>query len=484
MGSQQTEQRAQVLPAASGSTATVRLHRSNILAFFRAFDSFLVIGTLWVSLFLVGVSWNNSYTWLGIVAITAFVYFTESNEVYHLWRGFSTPALANRLLLAWLGTSIVLLIVALILGLIVNVNLTAILSWLVITPVVIIFCHWLRRKFLALFRRQTAQRRIAIVGATPLGQRLTTAIQNLPWMGYQIQGYYDDRQPSGDPLRRLDDNVMRVEGTLANLQTAARNGEVDMIFITLPMAAERRVRKLVHELADTTVSAYIIPDVFGFDLLHSRLTAFQGIPAVSIYDSPLADQGLNKRLFDIICTLGILALAAIPMLFVAIGVKLDSPGPILFKQTRYGVGGEKIKVWKFRSMKVCEDDGQVIQATRNDPRITRFGAMLRRTSLDELPQLFNVLEGSMSLVGPRPHAVSHNEFYRAQIQGYMLRHKVKPGITGLAQISGFRGETETMDKMVGRIAYDLDYIRNWSLALDIKILFLTVFRGFVGQSAY
>ena len=244
------------------------------------------------------------------------------------------------------------------------------------------------------------------------------------------------------------------------------------------------IAKGLNEVGIQMGAAYIIPDVFGFDLLHSRLTAFQGIPAVSIYDSPLADQGLNKRLFDIICTLGILALAAIPMLIVAIGVKLDSPGPILFKQARYGVGGEKIKVWKFRSMKVCEDDGQVIQATRNDPRITRFGAMLRRTSLDELPQLFNVLEGSMSLVGPRPHAVSHNEFYRAQIQGYMLRHKVKPGITGLAQISGFRGETETMDKMVGRIAYDLDYIRNWSLALDIKILFLTAFRGFVGQSAY
>jgi putative colanic acid biosynthesis UDP-glucose lipid carrier transferase len=257
-----------------------------------------------------------------------------------------------------------------------------------------------------------------------------------------------------------------------------------MVFITLPMAAERRVRELVQDLADTTVSAYLIPDVFSFDLLHSRLTGIQGIPAVSIYDSPLADQAWTKRAFDLCASLAILAIVAIPMIAIAIGVKMDSRGPVFFKQTRYGVRGEKIKVWKFRSMKVCEDGERVPQATRDDPRITPFGAMLRRTSLDELPQLFNVLGGSMSLIGPRPHAVAHNEFYRNHIQGYMLRHKVKPGITGLAQVNGFRGETETMDKMVGRIAYDLEYIRNWSVWLDIKILWWTAFRGFVGQQAY
>lgn len=484
MGSQQTEQRARALPVASGSTATVRLHRSNILAFFRAFDSFLVAATLWAALTFSGVGWSDSYTWLAVVAITAFVFFTESNEVYHLWRGFSTPSLARRLLIAWLGTAAVVLSVALVLGLLVSVHLQAVVTWLALTPGIIIGCHWLRRTLLARVRQHSSPRRIAIVGATPLGKRVTQAIHNLPWMGYRIQGYYDDRQPCDDGTRRLQDDELPVCGGLEQLQQAARDGELDMVFITLPMAAEKRVRQLINQLADTTVSAYLIPDVFSFDLLHSRLTAFQGIPAVSIYDSPLADQAWTKRLFDVICTVGILVLAAIPMALVALAVKLDSPGPVFFKQTRYGVGGERIRVWKFRSMTVCEDGPDVPQATRQDPRITRIGGFLRRTSLDELPQLFNVLAGTMSLVGPRPHAVAHNEFYRAHIQGYMLRHKVKPGITGLAQINGFRGETETMDKMVGRIAYDLEYIRSWSVWLDLRILFLTVFKGFGGKHVY
>ncbi|MGL5310242.1 MAG: exopolysaccharide biosynthesis glycosyltransferase VpsL, partial [Plesiomonas shigelloides] len=172
------------------------------------------------------------------------------------------------------------------------------------------------------------------------------------------------------------------------------------------------------------------------------------------------------------------------LLFVAIGVKLSSPGPVLFKQDRYGLGGKCIKVWKFRSMKVMENSDKVVQATRNDPRVTRFGAFIRRTSLDELPQFFNVLQGSMSIVGPRPHAVAHNEEYRAIVNRYMVRHMVKPGITGLAQINGFRGETDTVDKMEMRVKYDLRYIQTWSLALDIKIIFLTIFKGFVGETAY
>lgn len=484
MGSQQKQQKATVLPPASGTTASIRLHRSNILAFFRAFDSLLVILSLWGILQFWGTPWSHTYTWLGVLAIIAFVFFAESNEVYHLWQGFSTPALAHRLTLAWAGTAMVLGVFAVTMELIASINIRAVALWLTVVPIAIIGCHWLRRLVLARFRLQSAQRRIGIVGATSLSQRVTTAIRNLPWMGYQIAGYYDDRLLAEDRSRRLDNDQVPVSGNLEQLKQAARNGDIDMVFITLPMAAESRVRELVHDLADTTVSAYLIPDIFSFDLLHSRLTGIQGIPAVSIYDSPLADQAWTKRLFDLFGSLAILAILAIPMLAIAAGVKLSSRGPVFFKQTRYGVRGEKIKVWKFRSMSVCEDGPDVPQARRGDPRITPFGAILRRTSLDELPQLFNVLGGSMSLIGPRPHAVAHNEFYRNHIQGYMLRHKVKPGITGLAQVNGFRGETETMDKMVGRIAYDLEYIRNWSLWLDIKILWWTAFRGFVGQQAY
>ena len=212
---------------------------------------------------------------------------------------------------------------------------------------------------------------------------------------------------------------------------------------------------------------------------------YHGITAVSIFDSPFA--GLDsflKRMEDIVLSLLILIFISIPMLFIAIGVKITSKGPIIFKQDRYGMDGNKITVWKFRSMTVTENGGSVTQATKGDSRITPFGSFLRKTSLDELPQFFNALGGGMSIVGPRPHAVAHNEEYRTQIQGYMLRHKMKPGITGLAQINGFRGETDTLDKMEGRVRYDLMYIQNWTLWLDLKIVFLTVFKGFISKNAY
>ena len=172
------------------------------------------------------------------------------------------------------------------------------------------------------------------------------------------------------------------------------------------------------------------------------------------------------------------------MLLVALGVKLTSPGPVIFKQRRYGLDGQEIYVYKFRSMRVCEDGAIIQQAGRSDPRTTRFGAFIRRTSLDELPQFINVLQGRMSVVGPRPHAVAHNEQYRKLISGYMLRHKVKPGITGWAQVNGLRGETETLDKMRARVQYDIDYMRNWSLVFDLMIIGKTLLVVWRDQNAY
>jgi putative colanic acid biosynthesis UDP-glucose lipid carrier transferase len=463
----------------------IRLHHSKILALFRALDSCLVLFLLWFTLGLSHLEWTNSYTLLGLGAVVIFGFFAESNEVYYLWRGHSTASLASRLMVAWAGTAAAVMFAALTLYSFKDLNLQAVFFWLISTPVVIVGLHWARRVLLAKLRSKPAEpRRVAIVGATKLGSRLVKSMNGMPWLGYRIVGYYDDRIENGDASRRLVGQDLQVNGGLEQLYADTRDGKVDIVFITLPMRAEQRMQSLITRLADTTVSAYLIPDIYCFDLLHSRLTCIQGIPALSIYDSPMVDNGWAKRLEDIILGLGILAVLALPMLIVALGVKMSSPGPVFFKQTRYGMRGERIKVWKFRSMTVCEDGENVAQAKREDPRITPFGGFLRRTSLDELPQLFNVLSGSMSIVGPRPHAVSHNEFYRGQIKGYMLRHKVKPGITGLAQINGFRGETETLDKMSGRIAYDLEYIRNWSLLLDIKILWGTIFKGFVGQHAY
>ncbi|MES1163086.1 MAG: exopolysaccharide biosynthesis polyprenyl glycosylphosphotransferase, partial [Rhizobacter sp.] len=210
-----------------------------------------------------------------------------------------------------------------------------------------------------------------------------------------------------------------------------------------------------------------------------------GLPVVGICETPFTGtNSLVKRVSDIVLASVILVLIAPVLLVIAIGVKLSSPGPVIFKQRRNGLDGGEITVWKFRSMTTQDNGDSVPQATRDDPRITRFGAFIRRTSLDELPQFFNVLQGRMSIVGPRPHAVAHNEQYRALIKAYMVRHKVKPGITGWAQVNGHRGETDTIEKMQARVEYDLEYLRNWSLGLDLQIIARTVRLVFFDRHAY
>ncbi|EOF4676142.1 undecaprenyl-phosphate glucose phosphotransferase, partial [Klebsiella pneumoniae] len=274
-------------------------------------------------------------------------------------------------------------------------------------------------------------------------------------------------------------------GTLSELVEDARSGKIDRIYIAMSMKDETRLRDIISQLTDTTCSVLLIPDVFTFNILQSRTEEINGVPVVPLFDTPL--NGINmvfKRIEDVVVSSIILLLISPVLCIIAVIVKVTSPGPVIFRQIRYGMDGKPIRVWKFRSMTVMENDTKVIQATKNDVRVTKVGKFLRRTSLDELPQFFNVLFGQMSVVGPRPHAVSHNEQYRSLIQGYMLRHKVKPGITGLAQINGWRGETDTLEKMEKRIEYDLMYIRSWSVWLDLKIIFLTVFKGFVNKSAY
>jgi putative colanic acid biosysnthesis UDP-glucose lipid carrier transferase len=251
------------------------------------------------------------------------------------------------------------------------------------------------------------------------------------------------------------------------------------------MRAENRIRGVLEQLSDTTASVYIVPDFFVFQLLFSRWSDLFGLPVVSVFESPIYGiDGLAKQISDFVLGCLCLLLAAVPMAVIALAIRLTSRGPAFFRQSRYGLDGREIRIWKFRTMSVCEDGENAVQAKRDDPRVTWLGAILRRTSLDELPQLFNVLAGNMSLVGPRPHASAQNEEYRTQIAGYMLRHKVKPGITGLAQVSGWRGGTESPEDMRNRIECDLRYIREWSLWLDITILFRTIFVVLSAKNAY
>ena len=353
-----------------------------------------------------------------------------------------------------------------------------VLAWFAVTPFALLASQMLARRILRFMVAQGGRRHAIIVGANPLGHELFNRIDHDAYLGINVVGFFDDR----DHARLPAATEGMLLGQMDDVQPYVSKHNVDLVYISLPMLPQPRVLKLLDALRDSTASVYFVPDMFMFDLINARFDHVNGVPVVSIRDTPFFGvRGLLKRFSDIVLSSLILLLILPLMAVIAVGVKLSSPGPVLFKQRRYGLDGEEIKVFKFRSMTVSEDGERVVQAKRNDQRVTRFGKFLRKTSLDELPQFINVLQGRMSVVGPRPHAVSHNEMYRKIIKGYMIRHKVKPGITGWAQVNGLRGETDTQDKMAARIEYDLEYIRNWSLLLDLWIILRTTKVVFVSD---
>lgn len=351
------------------------------------------------------------------------------------------------------------------------------LMWLYLIPLATVFV--IRLIFFRRLRGRVI--RIAIVGLTPAGLAAEKELlREYSWEKIDL-AFYDDRDETR--FGYLTQSPYR--GKVEALLDKARKGELDEIYIALPMAAVQRIRYFLAMMSDTTVETYIVPDLYSYSTHTTQVRMIGNMQAVSILSSPFDGGGaIIKRAEDLILGAIITLLISPLLIAVAIGVKLTSRGPVIFKQDRYGLSGQKIMVYKFRSMSVMENADVVTQATKNDPRVTKFGAFLRRTSLDELPQFINVLQGRMSIVGPRPHAVAHNEEYRRLVDNYMIRHKVKPGITGLAQVNGFRGEIDTLDKMERRVDYDIAYIQNWSLWLDLKIIFNTVFKGFSGENAY
>jgi putative colanic acid biosysnthesis UDP-glucose lipid carrier transferase len=357
-----------------------------------------------------------------------------------------------------------------------------IVNWLWIGPVTQVAGHLLFRAATPLiFKLQGKRRQAIIVGMNEQGLELAKRITSSPYNNIDLVGFFDDR--TADRLPQAE--KWSVIGDLSSLSKYAKERRVELIYLSLPMATQPRILNVLDDLRDTTASVYFVPDLFVTDLIQGRMDQVCSMPVVSVCETPFTGtNGLIKRGSDIVLSLLILLLISPLLAAIALAVKLTSPGPIIFKQRRYGLNGEDIVVYKFRSMTVCEDGGNIQQAQKNDKRVTRIGGFLRKSSLDELPQFVNVLQGRMSIVGPRPHAVAHNELYRKLIKGYMVRHKVKPGITGWAQVNGLRGETETLDKMQARIEYDLDYLRNWSLSLDLKIIFLTVAVVFKDQYAY
>lgn len=447
-------------------------------------DAVSIVLGLWVL-----VTWypdlnSKSTIVIGLVSIGVFMIAAEIAGLYRDWRGISFSREAFIATAAWGLAVIGLLSLGRFTEYSTELSLRAISFWTGITYLFILGLRNQARMFGRwVSNSKSLNRGFAVVGINNLGIELTRNIRNQPELGLRFVGFFDDR-----PHKRTTELPEELNSRLGDSQSLleqARSGQIQVVFVTLPMRAEERIRDIVSRLADTTASVYIVPDLFVFQLLHSRWTDIQGIPVVSIYENPLYGvDGLVKRLCDVaLATIGLLVLA-LPLLAIAAAIKLTSRGPVFFKQRRYGLDSREILVWKFRSMKVQENGPQVVQAQKNDPRLTLIGGFLRKTSLDELPQLFNVLGGSMSLVGPRPHASAHNEYYRKQIDGYMLRHKVKPGITGLAQVNGCRGETEQLEKMERRVHFDHKYIREWSLWLDLQILWKTFAVVLSRQNAY
>ena len=352
-----------------------------------------------------------------------------------------------------------------------------ILSWFALTPIALALAnYWGARTAV---RARSARHRYIIIGTNEVGVELARRTAQSASTG-RFMGFFDFRSADRVPEHARD----QLAGKCSDVAAFVRRHAINAIYIALPMFKAPRIDEMLNEFRDTTASIYFVQDILSFDLVQARCGEINGMPILSVCDTPF--YGMNavkKRTIDLLLASIALLVAWPVMLAAAIAVLMSSPGPILFKQRRYGLNGEEILVFKFRSMSVCEDGPVVTQAMKEDCRITPVGAFLRRTSLDELPQLFNVFDGTMSFVGPRPHAVAHNERYRKLISGYMIRHKIRPGITGWAQVNGLRGETKTIEHMRLRVQHDLDYLRNWSLWLDVKILLKTAFIVFCGRNA-
>ena len=462
----------------------IRPHQSKLSWIHRIIDVCIIFFSLSLSCWVYGVTWKEEYYLASLISVSLMVIFSAQNDLYRSWRVYGFLKEVFQLSIVWTYVAIGLLLIAFMTKTTEDYSRLAISTWLIFAPLLMALSRLIIRNILYSARMKGWNTRsAAIIGANEQGIKFANSLKDARWMGINFIGFFDDRE-----VGRVDvEGIKNIEGSLDDVIERARKGDIDSIYITMPLKAETRTKDVITRLADTTVSLYYVPDFNSLDVLHGSWWTMGDFPVVSIYENPYSGiDGWLKRLEDIILASCVLLFIAIPMLIIAISIKVNSPGPVIFKQRRYGIDGREIEVWKFRSMTVCSesDDANVKQAQRCDVRITQLGAILRRTSMDELPQFLNVLKGDMSIVGPRPHAIAHNELYRTEINRYMMRHKVKPGITGWAQVNGWRGETDTLDKMEKRVEFDLEYIRNWSLFFDIKIFFMTFFKGFTGKNAY
>jgi putative colanic acid biosynthesis UDP-glucose lipid carrier transferase len=440
----------------------------------------ICVATLVIAVRFRGIEFTDEYLALAVVAaLICYIAIRPQRDHDQFGSGW---AIARHVALAWTAAVVVLLVFGYATKITDHYSRLVLGAWFVATPVFITAALFMLRAWFRHIVVTRGEARSAIVtGVNDVSRRLAQSLVERPELGLRFKGYFDDRAP--DRLGPVEPG--KLLGQLADVPAYVKRHRTDVIFVALPINHLQKTKDLLEALRDTTASIYFVPDIFVYDLIQARTDQVNGIPVMALCETPLHGwQGLAKRSSDVVFASLLLAIASPVMLAITVGIKLTSPGSIIFKQRRYGLDGEEIIVYKFRTMTVSEDGGHVAQAQRNDKRVTPFGAILRRYSLDELPQLINVLQGRMSVVGPRPHAVAHNEIYRKLIGGYMVRHKVAPGITGLAQVNGYRGETVSVDDMEKRIEYDLEYLRQWSLWLDVKILYRTIMVLMRDEKAY
>ncbi len=445
-----------------------------------------VVGVSLISYTVHGVylkNWDLSFPYLVAIILTALMVFAffQNFGVYQSWRGRSKFRRTRVITVAWGLIALLLVIASALLKNTTHYSRVWFTVWFILSLFYLNLYRLLLDIFLSISRRKGwNQKDIIIFGAGDLGDSVGARILDSDWVGFNIKAYFDDDK------EKLGKRVNHVEVRDPDeLGDFILKNDIKELWIALPFSCEDRIKTIIHEIRHISISIKFIPDIFGFRLLNQSFSEVAGIPIVQINGTPM--QGVNrliKELEDRVLSLIILIFISPVLIIIAIAIKLDSKGPVLFKQVRNGWDGREIKVYKFRSMIIDAEANGYKQATKNDSRVTKIGKFIRKTSLDELPQFFNVLQGRMSIVGPRPHVISQNEEYKDQVEYYMQRHRVKPGITGWAQVNGFRGETDTLNKMSKRIEYDLYYIENWSFWFDIKIIFLTIFKGFVNKNAY
>jgi putative colanic acid biosynthesis UDP-glucose lipid carrier transferase len=442
----------------------------------------VAVATLYATIILFGDAFDPSSSTIVIVAVACLVLIQPSRETSTQITSPRISAVVDVIFRWFLILALLLAIAYVTKSQLQAYPRRVFLTWAALTPVALIVTTLAMQELMRrLMMNADGVRSAIIAGYNSTSLELARRMNKNPANRLEVAGFFDDR--SSDRLGVESDS--RLIGALSDLGQYAREHRTDVIFIALPIRHLMRVMNLLDDLRDTTASIYYVPDIFVFDLIQARSGEVHGIPVVAMCETPFYGyRGVAKRLTDIVLSVIILLLLLPLLALIAVLVKWSSPGPIIFRQRRYGLDGQEIVVYKFRTMKVTEDGAHIRQASKSDDRITPIGAILRRSSLDELPQLINVLQGRMSLVGPRPHAVAHNEEYRKLIKGYMVRHKVLPGITGLAQVNGCRGETSQLHEMQARVNFDLDYLRYWSPMLDIKIILLTLIKVFRDDKAY